>query len=83
MKPVTPASYVKIFEIIKSDSIVVSPHRGLLLVTSGSTGSLAVTLQDGSTQTVTNIAANTVFILPLIVKFVNASTANVTVYGLL
>jgi len=83
MKPVTPASYVKIFSITKSDSIVVSPHRGLLLVTSGSTGSLTVTLQDGSSQQVSNIAANTVFILPLIVKFVNASTANVTVYGLL
>jgi hypothetical protein len=83
MKPVTPASYVKIFSITSSNSVVVSPHRGLLLVTSGSAGSLTVTLQDGSSQQVTNIAANTVFILPLIVKFVNTATTNVTVYGLL
>ena len=83
MKPVTPASYIKIFTITPNDSTLVSPHRGLLLVTAGSAGSLVVTLQDGSNQTVSNIAANTVFILPLIVKHVRAATSNVTVYGLL
>ena len=83
MKPVTPASYIKIFTITPNDSTLVSPHRGLLLVTTGSAGSLTVKLQDGSTQQVTNIAANTVFILPLIVKNVTTATNNVTVYGLL
>ena len=83
MKPVTPASYVKIFTITPNNSALVPSHRGLLLVTTGSVGSLVVTLQDGSTQTVSNIAANTVFILPLIVKHVTTATTNVTVYGLL
>jgi len=83
MKPVTPASYGKVFTITASNSVVVSPHRGLLLVTTGSVGSLVVTLQDGSSQTVSNIPANTIFILPLIVKYVNTSTSNVTAYGLL
>lgn len=83
MKPITPASYGKVFSVTASNTTIVPPHRGLLLVTTSSVGSLAVTLQDGSTQTVSNIAANTVFILPLIVKYVNTSTSNVTVYGLL
>lgn len=81
MKIVTPPSYVKIFSMTASGSAVQPTHRGLLLVSSGSAGSIAVTLQDGSTQTISNIPANTIFILPLVIKYLTSAT-NVTVYGL-
>lgn len=82
MKIVTPASYTKIFTVTTGTSSVVSAHRGLLLVVGSTNGSVTFTMQDGSTQAITGIPANTVLILPLIIKFLNTAT-NVTVYGLL
>lgn len=81
MKIVTPASYIKIFGITPSASTV-SPHRGLLVTTGASNGSMSVTLQDGTVVTNITIPANTVFILPLTVKSLTATTG-LTAYGLL
>ena len=82
MKPATPPSYTSIFGPISQSSSAVNPHRALLLITGASSGSLVVTLQDGTTPTIGTIPANTVFILPLTVKCITTLT-NVTAYGLL
>jgi hypothetical protein len=84
MKIATPPSYIKVFAITPNDSNIVSSHRGLLVTTTTLT-TLSFGLQDGSTQTVANIPANTVFILPLIVKYVRTTSASGTysIYGLL
>ena len=84
MKVATPPSYIKVFAITPNDSNIVSTHRGLLITTTTLT-TLSFGLQDGSTQTVANIPANTVFILPLIVKYVRTTSASgsFNIYGLL
>ena len=83
MKIVTPASYTKIFNITANTNGV-SAHRGLLIVNTSTTtaGSVAMTFQDGSSQTVANIPPNTIFILPVVVKNIGTLT-NTTIYGLL
>lgn len=86
MKVPTPPSYSKVFAITPNDSTsaIVSPHRGLLITTTTAT-TLSFGLVDGTTQTVANIPANTVFILPLIVKYVKTTGASgsYNIYGLL
>jgi hypothetical protein len=86
MKVISPPSYTKVFAITPTDSTatVVGTHRGLLVTTTTVT-TLSFVLQDGSAQTVANIPANTVFILPLIVKFVKQTGASgsYNIYGLL
>lgn len=83
MKIVSPPSYLKIFAITPSNSVVVGSHRGLLVTTTALT-TLVVGLQDGNDVTINNIPANQIFVLPLVVKYVKTgTTASASVYGLL
>jgi hypothetical protein len=81
MKPVTPASYSKIF-LITPSGITVEPNRGLLITTSA-VSSVTVTDLYNNSQQIQNIPANTVFVLPLAVYKVTAATTGCTAYGLL
>lgn len=84
MKIATPASYQKVFAIpTASSTAVVSPHRALLLVVNGGNGSITVTTIDGTSTTISSIPNNTVFILPVVVKYINIIGTYTTVYGLL
>jgi hypothetical protein len=80
MKPTTPASYSKIFLITPSGTTL-EANRGLLITTSA-VSSITVTDLYNVSQQIQNIPANTVFVLPLAVYKVTATSTGCTAYGL-
>ena len=85
MKPVTPASYQKIFAVTSAMiGLTLEANRGLLVTTTAA-GSMTVNTVGGSKDVqISNIPANTVFVLPLAVHKITAvnSTTTTLIWGL-
>ena len=80
MKPITPASYQKVFGITPGTNVV-PPHRGLLLTYISSVNSLGLKFLDGTGVTLTNLGTTgTSDIYPIIANQV-ISASGLTAYG--
>lgn len=82
MKPITPASYLELFQITAGTGLV-PPHRALYLQCSGSPNSIGLRFQDGTGVTLGTIGATgTSHILPVVARQV-ISLSGITAYGMI
>ena len=81
MKPNTPSSYFKMFQITPGTTL--EPCRAIFITPHNNTNSLGIKFQDGTGVTLTNLGlANYPSVLPVIAKSV-ISASGLTAYGML
>lgn len=82
MKPITPASYLELFQITAGTGVVPA-HRALYLQCNAAPNSIGLKFQDGTGVTLGTIGASgTSHVLPVVAKQV-ISLSGITAYGMI